>query len=106
MASTSSGNLIAEAVPRTVEAAIRERVDSRLGSLGIEDVRIEPGEDHDGEPVVYVHLKHRLLDDPIDLANLIGLDRELRDVAWREGERRFVHVRHQYDEKQGVAARK
>jgi hypothetical protein len=38
--------------------------------------------------------------------NVIGLDRELRDVAWREGERRFVHVRHQYDEKQGVTARK
>jgi hypothetical protein len=81
-------------------------VTARNAELGIEDVRVEPGEDHDGDPVIYVSVKHRLLDDPIDLSEIFRLDRELRDRAWNEGERRFVHVRHLYDEKQSVTGRK
>ena len=102
MPSVSSGRLIMEPVPQPVNEAIREVVKRQDAQLGIDDVRIEPGEDHDGDPVIYVTLKHRLLAQPINLDHVISLDRELRDTAWKSGESRFVHVRHQYDEKQGV----
>jgi hypothetical protein len=104
--SSSSGKLTPDPVPSSVEQAIRSFVETRLHPFGIESVRIEPGHDHDGDPVIYVFLKHRLLEKPIEIGNVIALDRELRDVAWQKGESRFLHIQHEYDEKQGVAGQK
>ena len=101
--SASSGNRTTDTVPSHLEKAIRALVKQRSGQLGIEHLNIEPGEDHDGDPVIYVDVQHRLVDQPIDLEDVIALHRELRDLAWSEGERRFVHIRHHYDERQTVA---
>jgi hypothetical protein len=90
-------------VPSGLEKAIRALVKPRLRQLGIEHLTIEPGEDHDGDPVIYVDMRHRLLEQPIDIKDVIALGREIRDLAWNHGEHRFVHVRHHYDERQDVA---
>jgi hypothetical protein len=102
MATASSSRLVWDPVPRRVEQAIRKAVERRRKPLGIEDVRVEPGEDHDGDPVIYVSMKHRLVDEPIDLGVLIDLERELRELAWDGGERRFVHFRHHFHDDQTV----
>jgi hypothetical protein len=101
---THSARLIATSeVPEAVDHAIRELLRRQLEKFGVDDVRVEPGEDHDGDPVILVHVKHRLVDRPIDLKSLLVVDRKARDIAWANGERRFVHVRHEFDENQRVA---
>ena len=104
MPPTSSDQWMTYELPSGFRKAVEGFVRPHSERLGIEDIRIEPGEDHEGDPVVYVLMKHRLLDQPIDLKEVIALDRRLRDFAWEKGVRTFVHVRHQYDEKQKIAA--
>jgi hypothetical protein len=96
-------NRVDDRVPSGLEKAIRALVKPRLRRLGIEHLTVKPGEDHDGDPVIYVDMRHRLLDDPIDLREVLAVGREIRDLAWKHGEHRFVHVRHHYDERQSVA---
>jgi hypothetical protein len=98
------GAFATDELPPRVERAIRASLEPYATEFGIEEIRIEPGEDHDGDPVVFVEVRHRFLVEPIDVKSVIALDRQLRDRVWDAGERRFVHVRHQYDERQGVAA--
>lgn len=70
---------------------------------GVERVEVHDSEDHAGTPVINILIVHRLLDRPIEFRTLFPLDRELRDAAWNAGERRFVHVKHKYDEQQQFA---
>lgn len=104
MPSTSRDQWMTYELPSDFSEAVMEFMRHYSERLGIEDIRIEPGEDHEGDPVVYVLMRHRLLDRPINVKDVIALDRQLRDFAWDKGIRRFVHVRHQYDEKQNIAA--
>jgi len=83
---------------------IRRFLTDQLVDFGAYDVVLRPSSDHDGDAVVIVQVKHRLLDQPIDLKKIIKTDREARDLAWANGEHRFLHLEHIYDPKQKVAS--
>lgn len=89
---------------KELEEAIREFLNKELASFNLRKIDAKPGQDHDGDPVVHVYVYHRLLDTPLDLKTVSVADSKLRDLAWRMGENRFIHIRHLYDEKQKVAS--
>ncbi|MBU2041844.1 MAG: hypothetical protein KKC29_00345 [Alphaproteobacteria bacterium] len=83
---------------------VRRFLTDRLVDFGAYDVVLRPSSDHDGDAVVIVQVKHRLSDRPIDLKTIIETDREARDLAWANGEQRFLHLEHIYDPKQKVVS--
>lgn len=76
-----------------VERAIREVIEQDLGTMGVHLADVVSGEDHDGDPVIFVNLRVDLDGPPIDLRKTIGLVTRLRDRLWEMGETRFPHVR-------------
>jgi hypothetical protein len=96
---TFPGNAVPEALQRSLADLLRRR----LGSAEVCDIDIKPELNHAGEPSVLVRVRHRLVDQPIRLEEVIEADTAARDLAWEQGERRFVYIDHIYDEKQKVA---
>ena len=86
-------------VVETIETLIHERMDQ----FGLSGVEVRPGEDHDGDPVIFVTARYALTDRPIEPQAIFDLELSLRDKAWALGERRFVHVLHKFDDAQKVA---
>lgn len=89
-------------VPDAAADKVRAYLNRELARFGAHDIVITPGSDHDGDAVVFVQIKHRLSDAPIDLKSIMDADRQARDLAWENGEHRFVHLEHIYDPKQKV----
>ena len=94
------------AVPEPLQRALTEVLLRGLEAAGANEVVIRPDVDHTETPSIMVTVKHRLVDRPIEVRELIDADREARDLAWAHGERRFVYIDHDYDERQKVAGRK
>jgi hypothetical protein len=69
-------------------------------------VHARAGEDHDGDPVIFVDVEYDLSDTPVDLTVTSSLTTKLRDRLWDMGETRFPHIRHKFDENQTVAPRR
>ena len=90
-------------VPMKLGQSLPALLRERLKAAGAHEVAVYPAADHEGDPILVVEVKHRLVDRPITLKELTDADRAARDLAWQEGERRFVHIEHLYDEKQTVA---
>jgi hypothetical protein len=83
--------------------AIREVIDQDLAAMGVHLVDVISGEDHDGDPVIFIDLRVDLDGLPIDMRKMVGLTTRLRDRLWEMGETRFPHVRkHIPDAKQVV----
>lgn len=89
-------------VARDVEQAIREAVEPILRSQGLEGVQVIPGLDHDGDPVLYVELKFRLVEPGVDPKVLIQSTPAVRRALWKLGERRFPHLRYDFHDDQRV----
>jgi hypothetical protein len=83
--------------------AVRRVLKKRLRPIGFERVEVCAGEDHDGEPVLFVEIHYRLIKKPIDAGITFGLIGALREALEAVGETRFPHVRHHFDEHQRVA---
>ena len=86
-----------------LERELRDLLKNELTTTGAYDIVIQPGADHEGDPIIVIEVKHNLVNRPIDLKEVIDADRAAKDLAWQKGERRFVLVDHIYDEKQKVA---
>lgn len=82
---------------------LRRFVEDTFEAFAVQNVEVEEGKDHDDTPVVNVAIHHGLAE-PVNAFTLIEMDGKIRDYAWQLGERRFVHVRHAFDERQSVAA--
>jgi len=87
-----------------IERSIRE-VMAPLG-YGYRGVRVRPGEDHDGDPVIFVDVDYDLTDTPLEFGFSRLIRTSLLDKMWEAGERRFPHIRHRFHEKQPIAPRK
>lgn len=85
-----------------VAAAIEEIVRREMGPFGLREVTIKPGEDHDGDPVLWVETSYTLDGQPIEPDVVAGLVSKLRERLWALGETRFPHVRHRFLDEQKV----
>lgn len=85
---------IAQAIEDTIAPAMRR--------MGYQGLRIEEGENHAGEPVIFVHVGYSAQGDPIDSKVVADLVYRLRVRLLALGEERFPHIRHHFDERQKV----
>ena len=83
---------------------LRSFLKTELVNLAVSKIDIEDGLDHDGTEVINVVVRHKLINKPVDFKALFGADGRARDLAWKLGERRFVHVRHVLNKNQKLAA--
>lgn len=87
--------------PEIVEL-IKRTVHETMDPFGLRSVEVRAGEDHDGDPVIFVEAQYDLSEAPLEL----GVTGKLSSVLWerlrKAGETRFAHVRHKFHEKQKV----
>ena len=89
-------------VTAEVEQTIRSVMEGHLSSQGLEGVQVNPGLDHDGDPVLFVHLKFRLVKPGIDPRLLSDSAISLRRALWAIGERRYPHLRYDFHDDQRI----
>ncbi|MEX2647575.1 MAG: hypothetical protein WD673_01020 [Alphaproteobacteria bacterium] len=94
---------VRDIVSEDVRGAIRAILEGDMEPFGLCDVRVTPGEDHDGDPVLLIDADYRASGRPIDPKVLAGLVTKLRDRLWNMGETRFPHIRHHIPEQRSVA---
>ncbi len=63
---------------------------------------MNPGLDHDGDPVLFVHLKFRLVEHSINPRLLSDSAISLRRALWAIGERRYPHLRYGFHNYQRI----
>jgi hypothetical protein len=82
---------------------IKETVREAMEPFGLRSVEVRAGEDHDGDPVIFVEALYDLSERPLELGVTDELSSIVNDIAWNSGETRFVHVWHRFHEQQKVA---
>jgi hypothetical protein len=92
----------ARPVDAKIVALIERTVHEAMGPFGLSSVAVRAGEDHDGDPVIFVEAQYDLSGRPLEF----GVTGRLSSVLWerlrKAGETRFAHVRHKFHEKQTV----
>ena len=94
------------AVDERLVKLVTETVRESMQPFGLRDVSVRVGEDHEGDPVLFVEAEYDLTDTPIDTAVTAALTTKLRDKLWAAGEPRFPHIRHKFPELQRVKPRR
>ena len=72
----------------------------------LRSVDVRAGEDHDGDPVIFVEAEYELVNEPIEFVGTLELITSVNDQLWAAGERRFAHIRHNFDERQRFKMRR
>jgi len=89
-------------VSAEVEQTIRSVLEEHLTSQGLEGVQVNPGLDRDGDPVLFVLLKFRLVEPGINPNLLSDSAITVRRALWNMGERRFPHLRYDFHDDQRI----
>src|SRR5712692_7968899 len=98
MISTSARAPIKPRVRAAIDRILREN----LSRYGFVRATIEPGEDHTGDPAIFIHAEYRLSDEPVDSRVTLATLSMLRDKLIALGEDRFPYLRHHFAEGQRV----
>jgi hypothetical protein len=94
------------AVDGKIVDLVTEIVRESMQAFGLRDVSVRAGEDHDGEPVLFIEAEYDLSDTPIDTTVTAALTTKIRDKLWAAGETRFPHIRNRFAEAQKVKPRR
>lgn len=89
-------------VSAEVEQTIRDTLEPILFGQGMEGLEVIPGLDHDGDPVLFVEIKFRLVEPGVDPKVLVQTGPALWRALLAIGERRFPHVRYDFEDGQNV----
>lgn len=81
-------------VPPKIADTIKYLVKREVGRFGVRTISVVPGEDHDGDPVIFVEINYDPKGEDIDTQVLAGLAFKVRNRLWQLGEERFPHIRH------------
>lgn len=98
---------MAHAVPSTdvsgeVATAIKAILKNRLGPFGFTRARISAGENHAGEPALFIDAHYKLSETPVDSAVTADTRSELRQELLAFGEDRFPYLRHHFAKGQRI----
>lgn len=88
---------------KDVTTAIKAILDGEMRPFGLRKVTVTLGEDHDGDPVLFIDVDYAARGRPIEPKVLAGLTTKIRDRLWKMGETRFPHIRHHFSEQRSVA---
>jgi hypothetical protein len=94
----------APTIDKKIVELIERTIQESMKPFGLKAVHVRAGEDHDGDPVIFVEAEYDLSETPIDTAVTAQLAGILRERLWNAGEMRFPHIRHKFHEKQTVRA--
>lgn len=94
------------AVDGRIVELVTEIVQQSMQDFGLRQVSVRAGDDHDGEPVLFIEAEYDLSDNAIDTGVTAALTTKLRDKLWAAGETRFPHIRHKFPEAQKVKPRR
>lgn len=88
--------------PKLVEL-IKRTIHETMDPFGLRSVEVRAGEDHDGDPAIFVEAQYDLSETPLELGITGGVASAVRQLVWDTGETRFPYIRHNFHEKQEVA---
>jgi hypothetical protein len=86
-----------------IVALIEQTIRESMQQFGLRQVSVRAGEDYDGDPVIFVEAQYDLSERPIEAEVTANLTSALRDQLWKQGETRFPHIEHRFDERQKVS---
>lgn len=90
---------IAPELVEEIKGTIREAMEP----FGLRSVEVWAGEDHDGDPVIFVEAQYNLSERPLELGITGQVASDVRELVRKTGETRFPHIRHKFHERQRVA---
>lgn len=90
-------------VAEEIKQVVRTVLADRLGSMGLREVEVQAGHDHDGDEVLLVDGYFDFTDKALDPTCFYALTTVLREVLEQHGESRFPHIRYHFHERQKVA---
>ncbi len=85
-----------------IASAIEGIIAPAMRRMGYRALRIEEGQNHAGEPVLFIHVEYAADGDPIDPKVTADLLFQVHGRLAELGEERFAHIRHHYKEAQKV----
>jgi len=89
-----------------IVALIEKTIREAMAPYGCRSIDVRAGEDHAGNPAIFVEATYDLRDEAPDLGVTSRILTPLVDKMWDVGERRFPYVRHVFHEHQTFDARK
>jgi hypothetical protein len=90
-----------------VKGAIVNLLQQRMDRYGFERATINAGEDHSGDPALFIDAFYHLTQQPVDSTEILRLLTEIRKLLVQSvGEARFPYIRHHFDERQTVVNRR
>ena len=89
-------------IPEDIRAAINAMLWQEVGAFGLHKVSVSAGEDHDGDPVIWVDADFEAKGEPIDPKAFAALVGKLHKGVWEMGETRFPHLRNHFSEDQKI----
>lgn len=94
-------------IGKEIDELIKQTVRESMGPFGLKEVIVRAGEDHDGDPVIFIEAEYEYSETPIDPVDvMVKLPSILRDRLWEEGVTRFPHIRYKFDDRQKFVARR
>jgi hypothetical protein len=89
-----------------IPKAVQELVKQRFAKYRLKRVDVRAGEDHTGDPSLFIDAHFGLSDTPLDTSLVMESFTEIREARLKMGEKRFPYVRHHFHDDQAVAKRK
>jgi len=90
------------AIPKAVQRLLKQR----FAKYRLERVDVRAGEDHTGDPGLFIDAYFALSDTPLDTSLVSESFTEIREALLKMGEKRFPYVWHHFHDEQAVAKRK
>jgi hypothetical protein len=87
-------------VPPRIQKLVKGEVEKAMKPSGLTHVDVRAGEDHDGDPVIFIDATYRISTLSLDPSELNELHSRLRQKLWQAGETRFPHIRHRFPDGQ------
>jgi hypothetical protein len=85
-----------------IAATIKEILKHRLSRFGFARAKIRAGEDHAGDPAIFIDAHYRLSKTPVDADVTIAARSEIRRELLARGEDRFPYLRNHFAKGQPI----
>jgi hypothetical protein len=104
MAATSKprGELTGEQLAKTAASSVQAAFAPLTADapFNVTEHKVEESRDHDGDDVIRITVVHSLSPTSISFPAIFAAESKIRESFWNMGERRFVHIHHEFDDNQ------
>ena len=93
---------VAEKISAEVTRKIRRLLKQEVGQFGLRSIEMKLGEDHDGDPVLFIDVWYDLTPTRVDTMRVARTSGKLHDLARSVKLVSFPFLRHHFDDAQKV----